>query len=77
MRTVELKLKRKLNEVFINEPSDLGLRPLTHLYKILTHPLKNIPFVLIVPLSFIFAVAMYVLFGKLIIKLVTLLQYGF
>ncbi len=77
MRTAELKLKRKLNEVFIHEPNDLGLNFLTNLYKILTSPLKNIPFVLIVPLSFVFAAAIYVLFGKLIIKLVTLLQYGF
>ena len=77
MRTVEFKLKQKLNEVFINEPSDLGLNFLTNLYKISTRPLKNIPFVIIVPLSFIFAVVIYVLFGKLIIKLVTLLQYGF
>lgn len=77
MKTVNLRLKRKLNEVFFIEPNDLGLGFLTNIYKILTARLKMTPFIFVVPLSFIFAFFLYLFFGRLMIKLVSLLQYGF
>ena len=36
-----------------------------------------LPFLYIIPLSFLLAIFAYILLGPLIVKLVTLLQYGF
>ncbi len=77
MKTINLRLKKKLNEVFLIEPNDLGWRFLTNLYKDLTAHLKNFPFILIIPVSFILAMIFYLIFGRLIVGLVSLLQYGF
>lgn len=71
------KLQDEFNRVFSLPPNDLGNKWLTHIYKFVTHPLKKMPFVYIVPLSFVVALAMYVLLGQLVIKLVSILQYGF
>jgi hypothetical protein len=77
VKTINLKLKHKVNEVFFLEPVDLGLQPLTKLYKMITHPLKTMPFIFIIPLSFLLAVVFYFLFGYLVVRLTSLLQYGF
>ncbi len=77
MRTIEYKLKRKLHEVYFIEPNNLGLNALTKIYKTLTAPLKTIPLIFIVPLSIMTGIILYLLLNQLIVKLVTLLQYGF
>ena len=77
MKTTANKLKKSLNEVFFIEPNDLGLGFLNYLYKKTTHPLKYAPFIIVIPMAFLAAVAMYFIFGQLLIKLVSLLQYGF
>lgn len=70
------KLKESFQEIYRVPPNDLYFRPITRVYKILTGRLKNKPLFYIVPLSFIVAASMYVVFGQLLIKLVSLLQYG-
>lgn len=77
MKTVEYRLKRKLNEVFYVEPNDLGISFLTSLYKRLTAFLKTMPFIFIVPLSLIAGIIFYLILNRLLVRLVTLLQYGF
>jgi len=77
MKTIEYKLKRKLNEVFILEPNDLGSDFLTNLYHKITSHFKTMPFIYILPLSILLAVVSYFILNYLLIKFVTLLQYGF
>ncbi len=77
MRTFDYRLQQKLDEVFMLEPNNLGTTFITVLYHRLTKFLKTMPFVFVIPLSFITAVVLYLIFGPLLIKLVSLLQYGF
>ncbi len=77
MKNIHYRLKHKLNEVFLIEPVDLGPNFLTLLYKKITNPLKYWPFVYIIPLSLLISLSLYLIFGPLLLKLVTLLQYGF
>ena len=77
MRSIETKLKKTVNEVFFIEPNNLGLGLFNSLYKRTTHPLKFAPFIIVIPLAFLAAMVMYFIFGQLLIKLVSLLQYGF
>lgn len=70
-------LKRKINEVFIVEPNNLENRWLTSFFKIITLRLKTMPFLLIVPLSLLLVIVLYLIFGHLIVRLASLLQYGF
>ncbi len=77
MKTIEYKLKRRLHETYFIEPNDLGIDWLTKIYKTITAPLKTIPIIYIIPLSIILGVAIFLLLNQLIVKLVTILQYGF
>lgn len=76
MKTAK-RLKKQMNEIFLLEPNNLGFWPLTSLFKRTTKPLKTMPFIIIIPVTFIIALIMYLIFGNLLIKLVSLLQYGF
>lgn len=77
MKTIPYRLKHKLQEVYFIEPNDLGNPQLTAVYKITTSFLKKMPFIFIIPLSMIFSIMLYVLLGGLVVKLTTILQYGF
>ena len=78
VKSINYRLKTKLNEVYSVEPSDLGIKPLTNLYKLITSYFKTMPFVWIIPLSFILAFLLYFGSGRLLlIRIVSLLQYGF
>ena len=77
MSRFSLQLREKLNEVFLIEPNDLGWKFLTNIYKILTTPLKKTPFIVVIPLSLIISFFIYLIFGRLIVRLVSFLQYGF
>lgn len=77
MDTTQYRLKHKLEEVFVLEPNDLGNSYLTVLFKRVSAYLKVMPFLYILPLSLAVSCVAYVLFGTMIVKLVTLLQYGF
>lgn len=77
MNAIPYKLRHKLHEVFFIEPNDLGFYPMTVIYKVLTSYLKQMPFLFIIPLSLAGAIIMYLLLGTFLVKLVSLLQYGF
>jgi hypothetical protein len=77
MSAERVVFQKKLNEVFYLEPNNLGMGFLTNLYKRIVAHFKVAPFIIIIPFSFIFAGVAYFLLGYLLIKLVSLLQYGF
>lgn len=77
MREMNFRLKKKLNEVFFIEPNDLGINFLTFYFKKITARLKIMPFVYVIPFAFLIVLILYLLLGKLLIRLVTFLQYGF
>ncbi len=66
-----------MNEVFSIEPNDLGTSYLTTFFKKITSYLKTMPFIYVIPVTFLISIFMYFVFGKFLIKLVTVLQYGF
>lgn len=77
MKTLDFRLKQKLEEVYSVTPNDLGNPLLNNAYHGITKFFKTIPFIFIIPLSFIVAVALYFIFGTLLVNLANLLQYGF
>jgi len=77
MTEINLRLKKKLNEVFSIEPNDLGFNSLTFYFKKITAYFKVIPFVYVIPFTFLISLVLYLLLGKLLVRLVTILQYGF
>jgi len=77
MKEINFRMKQKLNEVFSVEPNDLGTNFLTYRFRKLSTYLKTIPFVYVIPFAFIISLVLYLLFGKFLVRLVTILQYGF
>jgi len=71
------ELKNTYRRIYTVSPNDLGNHTLTWLYKLLTRPIKALPFLYFVPLSIIGSLVLYFLLGQFAIKLVNLLQYGF
>lgn len=71
------KLNNKLDRIFDLAPNDLHLPFLTNTYKMLTQPLKSLPLAVIIPISFAVAAIMYLVFGSMVVQLVSLLQHGF
>ncbi|MFZ2026158.1 MAG: hypothetical protein WAV30_02650 [Microgenomates group bacterium] len=71
------QLVRRMNELRIVEPNDLGIPLLTHIYRKLNGFFKTAPFLFIVPLSLFGALALVLVFGYVAVKLASLLQYGF
>lgn len=74
--TNKAELRNKMAEIYDLEPNDLRIRPLTRVFKMTTGRLKKMPFLYVVPLAFILAAILYLLFGQMLINLVSLLQYG-
>lgn len=70
-------MRQKMNEVFSIETNELGVNFMTNYFKKFTAYLKVAPFIYIIPLTFIISVFLYFVLGRLLIKLVTVLQYGF
>lgn len=77
MRPNPTVVKRKLHEIFVIEPNDLGIHFITSVYKRITGHLKTMPFIFIIPACLIAALLASLIFGHLAVRLVTLLQYGF
>lgn len=77
MKEINYRMKQKLNEVFSVEPNDLGIDFLTIYFKKLTFYLKTAPFIFVIPSTIIIALILYFLFGRLLVGLVTILQYGY
>ena len=65
----------KMHEVSVVPPQTVG--PLTPVYKIVVRELKFFPFKVIIPLSFLFILAAYLIFGPGLVKLAEALQAGF
>lgn len=70
-------LKNAYRRIYTVSPNDLGNHALTGFYKLLTKPVKTMPFLYLAPLSLIGSLILYLLLGRFVIKLVNLLQYGF
>lgn len=77
MTLINLRLKKKLDEVFCIETNNLRIDWLTFYFKKITAYLKIIPFVYVIPFAFLISLILYLFLGKLFIRLVTILQYGF
>lgn len=75
--TLYPSLKRKLDEVYALTPNDLHNSRLNVFFKFSTRLLKSFPFKILIPFSILAAVAIYLILGYLVVRLVTLLQYGF
>lgn len=70
-------LKRRYNETFSLEPNTLHSERLTRLFKAVSVFLKVFPFRIVVPIAILAAIVLYVILGPYLIRLVSLLQYGF
>jgi hypothetical protein len=68
-------LVHKMQEVASLPPQTIG--PLTPLYRTLIPYVKDAPWRWFMVGSFMTSVMFYILFGALVVKLVSLLQYGF
>lgn len=77
MKPTQAAIKRRFDEIFVVEPNDLDIRFITIFYKRITSHLKTMPFIFIIPLSFLAAILAILVFDELIVRLVTILQYGF
>lgn len=77
MKNINFRMKQKMNEVFSVEPNELGVSFLTNYFKKTTAYLKIMPFVYIIPVTFLISIFLYFVLGRFLIKLVTVLQYGF
>ncbi|MEI6532367.1 MAG: hypothetical protein WCO06_00860 [Candidatus Roizmanbacteria bacterium] len=77
MDTFEIKLKKKLENVYELKPHSFGVPLLDVIYKRSTGSLKKNPFILFIPVSIFCGILMYSVFGSLIVSLVSRLQYGF
>lgn len=77
MNKINYRMKQKMNEVFSIDQNDLGANYLTNNFRRITSYFKVMPFVYVIPITFLASVFLYFIFGRFLIKLVTVLQYGF
>lgn len=71
------QLREKMDEVYLVKPNDLGFAAGNKIYRKMNVYFKRMPFLFIIPLSFAVSLLLYMLFGPLIVRLTTILQYGF
>lgn len=77
MKNINYRMKQKMNEVFSIEPNNLGINLLTNYFRRIAFYLKNAPFIVIIPLMIILSIFLYFILGRQLIRLVTILQYGY
>ena len=77
MNSINFRMKQKMNEVFSVEPNDLGINILTNYFRKITSYFKTAPFILVIPLAILISLFLYIIFGGLLVRLVTILQYGY
>jgi len=77
MKSNIMQLRKKLNEVYVVEPNDLGLPYLTALYRRINVFFKRMPFIIVVPASLISALFLSLFFDYVVVRLTSMLQYGF
>lgn len=71
------KIRQKQSEIYTLEPNSFRYETITQWYKKTTAPFKTMPFLYILPLSGLIAIASYLLLEHLLVNIVSLLQYGF
>lgn len=69
------KLLKRMSEVAIVTPQTVG--PFTYLYKRLTPFIKEKPFKALLFTSLLASCVLYLLLGSLLVRLASLLQFGF
>lgn len=70
-------LKKKVNEAYAVPPTHFNHSLINNLFKLSASSLKSLPFKIMLPLSLFFSLLLYFIFGLIIVRLVSLLQYGF
>lgn len=70
-------LKKRLDDVYSLSPNDLQLPILTRAFKKITAQLKYFPFKIILPLALVITLIGYLFVGYLIVRLASILQFGF
>jgi hypothetical protein len=77
MKSYSLRFRKQIGEVFVIQPNDLGNIFLNFLFKKSTAYLKRFPFLYLLPATVIIVFFIYLFFGKGIVTITSLLQYGF
>ncbi len=77
MKTVPTRINKKYQEIFALKPNSLGHPLFDNLYKAMTHFFKTAPFIIIVPAVMMAVVLIYFIIGPVLVKLASMLQYGF
>jgi len=77
MRTIPTRIQNKYSEIFSLQPNKFGNERINSLYKMTTRFLKKAPFIVIVPMVTFVVILIYIIIGSLLVKLASLLQYGF
>jgi hypothetical protein len=77
MKSYSLRFKKQIGEVFVIQPNDLGNNFLNFLFKKTTAYLKRFPFLYLLPVAVIIVFFIYLILGKGIVTITSLLQYGF
>jgi hypothetical protein len=77
MKSYSLRFRKQIGEVFVIQPNDLGNSFLNFLFKKSTAYLKRFPFLYILPATVIIVFFIYLILGKGIVTITSLLQYGF
>jgi len=77
MKSYSLRFRKQIGEVFVIQPNDLGNSFLNFLFKKSTAYLKRFPFLYILPATVIIVFFIYLILGKGIVTITSILQYGF
>lgn len=77
INNIPRRVSKQYQEIYALQPNQLGNEHVDVFYKITTRFLKKAPFIVIIPIVIITVVLVYVLVGPLLVKLASLLQYGF
>jgi len=77
MRTVPVRISKKYREIFAVKPNSLGNPLFDLLYKSVVRFFKTAPFVVIIPTVMLMVVLIYLIVGPLLVRLASMLQYGF
>lgn len=70
-------LKKKVDEAYAVPPTHFNHFFINNLFKLSASSLKFLPFKIILPLAFLFSLLLYFIFGLIIVRLTSALQYGF
>jgi len=77
MTEINLRLKKKLNEVFSIEPNDLGIDFITFYFKKITAYFKTIPFVYVIPFIFLISLFLFLFLVFFLLIFLKFLHFGF